>query len=264
MLEASYISKIPTEVTDLLHRLFTGQLPATAELLDKHLSTFGVGWSITMLAGGLLLLVFGWQVFRALVIANAAFFGGLAGAHLAARFVGPNTALAGMLVGGLMLTVMVLPALRYTIAVVGGLAGSFAGYYSWPHIIKYMSRPDLAGSGWIGALIGLAVLGMLAFVTFRAVVMVITAIEGAMLVICGVLAIGLHVPSMSKGLRTMMTDDPWVLGVLITIFSVVGFALQYNTYLHGGKSKPAPSSGSGSGSSSGSGRGAAAAKGATA
>ena len=264
MAAASYISKIPTEVVDLLHKLFTGQMPATAELLDKYLSTIGVGWSITMLAAGLLLLVFGWQVFRALVIANAAFFGGMAGAHLAARFVGPNTALAGMLVGGLMLTVMVMPALRYTVAVGGGLIGSFAGYYAWPHVIKYLSRPDLATSAWIGALIGLMVLGLLAFVTFRAVVMIITAIEGAMLVICGTLAIGLHAPSMSKGLRTMMADDPWVLGVLITIFSVVGFALQYNTYIHGGKSKPAPESGSGSESESSSSRGRGAPKGAMA
>ena len=45
MLAASYISKIPTEVVDLLHKLFTGQMPATAELLDKHLAGFGVGWS---------------------------------------------------------------------------------------------------------------------------------------------------------------------------------------------------------------------------
>ena len=82
------------------------------------------------------------------------------------------------------------------------------------------------------------------------IVMAITAIEGAMLVSCGTLAIGLHAPSMSKGLRAMMTSDPWVLGVLITIFSVVGFALQYNTYLHGGKSKPAPGSASSSDSES--------------
>jgi hypothetical protein len=246
MLEKLDITKIPTQIPEVLRKVLSGQVPSPAEFIEQHLAALSLVQAAILLAAGLIFLIYGWQAFRLMIIANGAFLGGLAGAYLAGTYVGKDMALFGLLAGGLLLAVLVVPLIRYVVALAGGLAGSYAGYHAWPNLVRAIGHPDLAPHLAVGALIGLVVVGLLCFLTFRLIVMVITSVEGAMLAVSGGLALCLHHAPIAQRLRPALTDNRFLLPMLFTIPSVIGVALQYHALR-----QPSSSQGGGGGKSAG-------------
>jgi len=252
MLEKLDISKISAQLPEVLRKILSGQVPSPAEFVDQHLASLTVLQAVILLVVGVILVVYGWQAFRLLVIANGAFFGGLGGAYLANAYVGKHMALFGLLAGGLLLAVLAIPLMRHMVAAAGGFVGSYAGYHAWGRIMLAIERPEWASYNWVGAVIGLAVLGALCFRAFRAIVMVVTSVEGGLLAVSGALALCLHHAPIADRVRAGLLGNRFFLPLLFTIPTVIGFARQYNA------AKGSMSSGGKSGGSSGKRAGAAA------
>jgi len=109
----------------------------------------------------------------------------------------------------------------------GGLAGSFLGYSLWHYLTTILDKPTLNQHAWAGALIGLIVLGMLAFIIFQLTVIVFTCVQGAVMTVAGMLAMVLKYQPTSEGLQDHLNDNPHLLPLLIAVPALIGFAIQY-------------------------------------
>lgn len=213
----------------MLKKIADFQVPSQAEFVEGLHGLEAVP-AVALLVLGAISLVVGWKVFKLLVVANAAYLGGQAGAYLGnmIQHNGEGMWLFGMVAGGLLLAALAWPLMRYAVSVMGGLAGSFLGYGVWQTIADMTGRATFSQHAWAGALIGLITLGLLAFVIFKLVVMIFTAFEGAVLTVCGGVALLLKYEPIGASLRETLTENPLVLPMLVIIPAVIGFALQYN------------------------------------
>ena len=118
--------------------------------------------------------------------------------------------------------VLAWPLLKYSVALFGGLAGAFAGANLW-------SALDMgADQHKIGAAIGMVVLGMLAFMAFRAVVIVMTSIGGASLLALGALGAMMKVDAWESSLTSGLAEHPRAMPVVVASAAVIGAVVQFS------------------------------------
>jgi hypothetical protein len=152
-------------------------------------------------------------------------------------------ALFGLLAGGLLLAVLVLAMVRWVVAIGGGLIGCYAGYHAWPNVMRAVGHAEMIQRMWIGGLVGALAVGVLCFLCFRLIIMILTSVEGGMLVISGAVALCLHHHAIGERVRMALIGNRYVLPVLFTVPSVIGFALQYNAFRHPPASQSSQSGG---------------------
>ncbi len=186
--------------------------------------------ALALVVIGLISLFWGWRIFKLLVVANAAVVGLVIGAYLGQEFRqqgGDNIVIFAALAGGLVMAALAWPLMKYAVSIMGALAGSVIGYGAWHYGVTLAKRPELTEHAWAGALIGLILLGLLAFLIFKTVVMVLTALEGASLTVAGVVSMCLRYERISEDVRSALTQHPNLLPLLIAVPTVIGFAMQY-------------------------------------
>ncbi len=166
---------------------------------------------------GLACLLYGWKIFKVLVLVNAALVGVLAGHLLDQRF-----AVGWWLtpVGGVVLAVLAWPLMRYAVCLLGGLAGAVLGAFVARSL---MLTGPLIGAG---ALIGLVTMGLLAFIVFRAIVICFTSMQGSLLTVAGVVAGIARFQNMSSTIDQGLTRHQYLLPVLVVIPALIGFVYQ--------------------------------------
>ena len=109
--------------------------------------------------------------------------GGWVGAELGERVGGPGAALPGAVVAGLLAATVAWPTLKWSTAVLGGLLGAIVGVAIW-------RLSDLDPTfGWSGGLTGLVFCGLLSLLLFRPCVITYTSLQGAAMLVFGVLAL---------------------------------------------------------------------------
>lgn len=118
--------------------------------------------------------------------------------------------------------VLAWPMLRYAVALFGGLAGAFVGANLWTAIAD---NPD---QHRIGALLGLVAAGLLAFLAFRAVVVLMTAIGGASLLIFGGLATLYHVEAWQGGIMNTINNHRLVIPLIAASVAAIGAVVQFS------------------------------------
>jgi hypothetical protein len=206
-------------------------IPSQGEILDSLIdltqSNYGAVMAMLLFACGLVYMLQGWKIFKILVIANAAVLGAVIGAHIGGFLRGQDTWLYTGIAGGLLLAVVAGPLMKYAVSLMGGLAGSFVGYSLWHYVTRTVDRGDLAPYGWVGALIGLVTLGLLAFVILKAVVTVITSVQGSVMTVSGVVALLMKHPSLRESLEYPLRQNTHLIALLVGVPAVIGVAFQY-------------------------------------
>jgi len=204
-----------------------GDTLAHPEQLVGHLQTLSVVWAVLFLVLGVLCLLGGYKFYKVAVIGAALlfgmFFGYWAGMHInAAPIVAGCT--------GVLLAVTAFPLMKYAVAVLGGLAGAFTGANMWSGIASAMNAAGStrlpADAYWVGALVGLIVCGMLAFVLFKLTVLLFTSVSGSTIAVLGVLALLLSVEAWRETIAEALTANPLVIPLLVLVPAVVGLVLQ--------------------------------------
>jgi hypothetical protein len=204
---------------DMLH--LPSHWPAQTDLL-QWCQTMGPGEAAILVIGGIIYLLYGYQIFRALVIVNA----GLCGAYIGAR-VGEKAGsmYAGALIGGFITAALAWPLLKYAVALMGGIFGALLGASMWRAV-----GLD-PGMGWAGALIGLVAFGMLSFILFRASVMMYMSLQGSVMLIFGILGLVFKYKDLAPTVAEHMTLKPFMLPMAIFIPTVLGWI--YQQHQHG-------------------------------
>ena len=182
--------------------------------------------AIVLVALGLVYLLAGWKAFKALMVANAVLAGALLGSMLGSHSAGQNMQIVGGLLGGLMLGIVAVPMMKPVVALMGGLAGSFMGYGLWVYVAGLNGNPDPVQNAWVGALVGLITLGMLAFLLFQETVVVVTALQGALLAVTGGLALAMKADSVRENLSRSLVDNVHFLPILIVVPTLIGIVFQ--------------------------------------
>ncbi len=211
-----------TNASNFLDRL---EIPTQAEYID-YVSSAGLLTGAVLLACGLVYLLQGWKTIKALIVINAAVIGAFAGTHLGSMLRGANAPLYCGIAGAVLLGALALPTFKYALSVMGGLAGAVLGYVTMQYLGDAVNRPALAENAWAGALIGLILLGLLAFALFRLAVVVLTSIQGATMTVTGLLALLMKHGTLATNLEDSLLSNVHLIPLLILVPSAIGFIVQ--------------------------------------
>jgi hypothetical protein len=180
----------------------------------------------------------GWKLFKAVIIVNAAIVGVVAGRAAGIALNGSTTTvLICAIGGGFLLAALAWPLMKFAVATCGALAGAFIGWGLWIHVARAMGQADPGHIAWVGALLGMITLGLLAFVIFRLVIITFTALQGVLMTICGALMVLIKINQHAyDAVAKSIKEDPHILPLMILLPAVIGFAFQ----TLGAKAKSAP------------------------
>ncbi len=201
--------------------------PSQSELL-QNIQNMTPGVAALLVIAGMIYLVFGYQIFRALVLLNAALVGAYMGAILGSKAGGH--AVFGALLGALMAAAVTWPVMKYAVAVMGGVFGAMLGATIWQ-----ISGQEPAFA-WAGAGMGLILCGLLSFMLFKQCVMAYTSLQGSVMLIFGILGLAYKYPSAATQLSQYMTDQRFLLPMAVFIPTLLGVLYQQHT-------APAPTAG---------------------
>jgi hypothetical protein len=238
--DISEVPELPPPDPELLNKLVALELPSQGQILNYVLS---VGWlsAIMLVICGVVYLAYGWKIFKVLVIVNAGFVGVLVGAYLGAAYSnvhgGRHMVLIGGVTGAILLAAISWPLMKYAVSIMGGLAGSFLGYGLWHYLTTILDKPELNKHAWVGALFGLVVLGMFAFIIFRLTVIIFTSVQGAVMAVTGLLAMILKYQPITLELQNRLTTNPHLTPLLVAVPAIIGFAIQHTAAVKADKKK---------------------------
>lgn len=218
--------KAPVLPVNFVEKLYHFQMPTQGDYLNCLTGQVGSLQAMLLLACGLFYLLAGWKFFKMLVILNAGTLGALAGLRIGAMLQGPNMPIFCAIAGGLLCAVLAWPLMKWAVSVMGGLAGAFLGYGVWNYVSK-AAGVGLDQYSWVGALVGLVMLGLLAFIIFRETIIIFTSFQGAILTVSGLVALVMHFESVSANLHDALTKNVHLMPVVILVLGVIGYAFQH-------------------------------------
>ncbi|MHC4141457.1 MAG: hypothetical protein ACYSUF_06095 [Planctomycetota bacterium] len=214
----------------ILSRMLTRMdiLNHPGELMGS-LASMHIVWASVLVVVGALCVLNGYR-WHKYVIVICAFLGGLALGHLLSQQMGQSKIVMAAI--GLLCAVIATPMLRIAVAVFGGLTGAFIGANAWT---AFSASPDahLAGAG-----MGFIALGMLAFIMYRLVIVLFTAIGGAAMVVVGGVTLLLHVPGWETAIEQSLSTHPLLLSLLVAVAAVTGVVLQHSAMQGANEAEP--------------------------
>lgn len=199
-------------------------LLARPDALGDVLQQINMVWSVIFIIVGGLCILHGYRWHKVLMVVLAAIAGVWAGTVLGDR-VGSEEIAAVCL--SVLFAVLAWPLMRYAVALFGGLAGAFAGANCWTAIGQDPTQH------WVGAMVGLIIVGMLAFMAFRMVVVVLTTVGGASLLGCGAGAALLHVESWRDAILRSLDQNPLIFPIMVACAAALGAVFQFGGGIKG-------------------------------
>ena len=140
------------EVTD--HTATEAVVPI--DLILEYVTSLNYLEAVTFVSFGAVCLMYGWRVFKILVVISFGLLGLTLGAVVGDRIQGNNSQLWGGFIGLGLLAGFSIPLMRYAVSVLGAIAGGVltsALWYAFGLTEQYI---------WAGALIGFIAGGMIA------------------------------------------------------------------------------------------------------
>jgi hypothetical protein len=190
------------------------------------------GVAAALIIVGIVYLLFGYQIFKILVLVNAAVVGAYVGADLGRQ---GDAGTIGAVICAIVAAAIAWPTMKYAVAIMGGLFGALLGASLWRGVDL---DPNLI---WAGALVGLVGFGMLSFVLFRGSVMMYTSLQGAFMMVFGILGLIYQYADVAKQVTAHLKIQPVLLPAAIFIPALIGLIFQQHSTAspggHGGGHK---------------------------
>ena len=195
--------------------------------LVEQLQALGVVWAVVFIIVGLTCMLNGYKFYKITTIAIALVLGALAGYWLGLQIHAPFI-VAGCL--GVLLAVTAFPLMKYAVALLGGLAGAFVGANLWSgmaHALNQAGQMQVpADAYWVGALMGLVVCGMLAFVLFKLSIVLFTSVSGSTIAVLGALALLLSFEPWREAVSEGLTASQLIIPLLVFVPALIGLIVQ--------------------------------------
>lgn len=177
--------------------------------------------ALAFISFGAVCLMYGWRLFKTLVVICFAFIGMALGALAATKISGDNHQILGGVVGLFLFGALSLPLMRWAVSILGAVAGGVLTsgmWYAFELPEKYI---------WAGGLIGVVAGGLIAFIALRWAVMLFSCLGGSSLLVVGVLALFYLWPETKEQVQQMVFEQNWFLPVALLVPTAVGFILQH-------------------------------------
>lgn len=220
----SPIDNLFENVTGMFSR---GDALAHPDLIVSHLQSLSVVWATVFIIVGVLCLLNGYKFYKIAVVGLALLLGLFAGYGLGTK-IGAPLIIAGCF--GVLLAVLAFPLMKYAVALFGGLAGAFIGANLWAgfaHAFNRAAQTTMpADAYWVGALIGLMLFGMLAFVLFKLSIVLFTSVSGSTIAVLGVIALLLSFEPWTATVTSGLTANKVVIPLLVFIPAIFGLIYQ--------------------------------------
>ena len=191
------------------------------DLFWKQITSLSLLESLTFVSFGAVCLLYGWRVFKVLVVISFGLIGMIIGVALTQRIVGLNNQLMGGLVGMGVLAVMSVPLMRWAVSILGALAGAILTSGIW--YAAGLNEQYI----WAGGMVGLVAGGMISFIVFRVAVILFASMWGSGLMVVGTLALLYLYPGTKVQVEMVVFSQRWFLPVVLTVTTIVGIILQH-------------------------------------
>jgi len=206
--------------------LLPSHWPAQMDLLTAC-QNMGPGEACILVILGIIYLMFGYAIFKALVTLNACAAGAYLGALLGRS---ANAVAAGAFIGAIIAAAITFPLMKYAVMIMGGIFGAALGASLWR---QANLQPELT---WAGAMSGLIFFGMLSMILFRGSVILYTSLQGSVMLVFGIIALLYKYQSMAPSVTDVFSKRAFILPTIVLIPALLG--LLYQQAMHPG---PAPS-----------------------
>lgn len=173
---------------DLIAQLQATRMPTAEETLD-YLTTLHPLHAIVLILIGTAYLLWGWRVFKLLLMFNAAIFGAAIGGALAIHFQQEQHWWLASLGAGLVLGALAWPLMNAAVGFFGAAIGAAAGHALTESILLASDHSQWIEYSWAGALLGAVVMVVLAIALLRVAIMLLTVFQGAAMIAAGVLSL---------------------------------------------------------------------------
>jgi hypothetical protein len=190
--------------------------PGQMDLLQWS-QKMGPGMATTLILLGLIYLMFGFQLFKGLVVFNAA----CAGAWIGATICAPSGSMVqGAVIGAFIAAAVSVPLMKWAVAILGGLLGAGLGGSMWR---LFDLDPHYA---WAGAAMGLIACGMFCFILYRGSVMAYMSLQGSVMLVFGLLGLLYKYQDLGPRLTRGLQDRNFILPMAVFIPTVIGLLYQ--------------------------------------
>ncbi len=200
------------------------------DYLDLHLDASPL-IALALVGIGLLFLTQGWKFYRQLITLNAAYLGLLIGRRYAERMTEPHLDLVLILGFGAVFAALAWPAIKWAVSLFGGVIGGLAGFALWRYTAMAFDAPDLAELAWVGGLMGVIIMGLLAFVIFQVVVVIVTSFQGGVLLVSGLLTLAFALDGPDRSLFRRLDTEVALIPLMVFIPTIIGAIFQENKHL---------------------------------
>lgn len=190
-----------------------------------YISAFSWQNAVGFIAFGMVYLLYGWRLYKLLVVTNFALIGLFGGVFLGRQL---GSAMWGGILGCFIIGSVSRPFMRYSVSLLGATAGAILGAALW----RTLTLPDPLI--WCGGLAGLVAGGFLAFSSFSLSVMLFSSLQGSAALVVGVLALLSEYPNLEDHISRLVYNQEFFLPVMLLIPSLLGIILQGR--LHKGNS----------------------------
>jgi hypothetical protein len=185
--------------------------------------------AIIAISFGVVYLLYGWRIFRILVVICFGIVGLFAGITIGANF---DLEVVGGITGLLVLGILAVPLMRWAVSLLGAVAGGILTAGIW-YAFELPGKYILAG-----AIIGIVAGGMISFIIFKIAIMLFTSLGGGILITAGTISL-LHqyekIQSPPTGtIRDLFFNHNWFLPAMLLLTTAIGIALQ-NRFVKGSK-----------------------------
>jgi hypothetical protein len=177
----------------------------------------GPGESCILVIAGIIYLLFGYAIFKALVTLNAMAAGAYLGALLGKS---ADSMAGGAFIGAVAAAAITYPLLKYVVTLMGGIFGAALGASLWR---QANLQPELA---WAGALSGLIFFGMLSMIIFRGSVIVYTSLQGSVMLVFGIIGLIYKYQTLAPDLTAMFNKKNFLLPAAVLLPTIVGLLFQ--------------------------------------
>jgi hypothetical protein len=216
---------------ELVSSLFTNQ----GEAWSKHLTAIAdlqyLECGIIFLAG-LVYMIWGWKIFKPLVILNIALVGGALGGSAALWLKQEPYWWVGAIIGAVVFAVLAWPLFRACLALIGMAFGSMVGYAFYTELIVFMNRPDLAQYPWLGAVAGFIIFGVIAIGFVKPAIVLLTSLQGAMMILAASIGLMCKSASMRPQLLDRLCEAPWVAQAAVAVVTLIAITIQVTQSQH--------------------------------
>lgn len=197
---------------------FPDHWPAQGDLF-AWCQQMGPGLAALLVLLGVVYLLFGYNIFKILVVLNAATVGAMLGVSLGDK---AGAVLPLAITGAFIAGVAAMPLMKWAVAFMGGLCGALLGASLWR---TFNLDPSFA---WAGAGMGLIFFGLLTFILFRGCVMTFMSLQGAVMLVFGVFGLIFKYHEVSPSVVRFFAVKPFLLPMVILIPTVLGVVFQQN------------------------------------